>query len=141
MAAQDHSGLCRARKSTGSAARLRRAAPTACGRCNDGSDSDGRRIIGGQRLHRRLSLRPGPETRSLGVEWSQRADSGESLFKLQMATINFFSSSKKKLFSKSNLHYPNLSSLLGLEFRVWRLGSRDKGLGFRGKGLGFRGNL
>ena len=41
-------------------------------------------------------------------------------------------SSKKQLFSKSNLHSPNLGPLLGLGFKVWRLGSRDKGLGFRG---------
>ena len=45
--------------------------------------------------------------------------------------INFFFSSQKQLFSKSNLHSPNLGPLLGLGFRVWRLGSRDKGLGFR----------
>ena len=45
--------------------------------------------------------------------------------------IKFFFSSKKQLFSKLNLHYPNLCPLLGLGFRVWRLGSRDKGLGFR----------
>ena len=45
--------------------------------------------------------------------------------------IKFFFSSKKQLFSKSNLHSPNLGPMLGLGFRVWRLGSRDKGLGFR----------
>ena len=45
--------------------------------------------------------------------------------------IKFFFSSKKQLFSKSNLHSPNLGPMLGLGFRVWRLGSRDKGLSFR----------
>ena len=45
--------------------------------------------------------------------------------------IKFFFSSKKQLFSKLNLHSSNLCPLLGLGFRVWRLGSRDKGLGFR----------
>ena len=45
--------------------------------------------------------------------------------------IKFFFSSKKQLFSKSNLHSPNLGPLLGLGFKVWRLGSRDKDLGFR----------
>ena len=45
--------------------------------------------------------------------------------------IKFIFSSKKQLCSKSNLHSPNLCPLLCLEFRIWRLGSRDKGLGFR----------
>ena len=45
--------------------------------------------------------------------------------------IKFIFSCKKQLFSKSNLHTPNLFPLWGLEFRVWRLGSRDTGLGFR----------
>ena len=49
----------------------------------------------------------------------------------QRETIKFIFSSKKQLFSKSNLHSPNLGPLLGLGFRVWRLGSTDKGLGFR----------
>ena len=81
----------------------------------------------------------------------------------QRETIKFIFSSKKQLFSKSNLHSPNLCPLgsgpryqflshvlrakkcdtnhiprataycplLGLGFRVWRLGSTDKGLGFR----------
>ena len=51
--------------------------------------------------------------------------------------INFFFSSKKQLFSKLNLDSPNLCPLLGLGFRVWRLGSRYKGLGPRVQGLGF----
>ena len=42
--------------------------------------------------------------------------------------INFFFSSKKQLFSMSKSHSPNLGPLLGLGFRVWRLGSRNKGL-------------
>ena len=33
-----------------------------------------------------------------------------------------------------NLHFPNLGTLLGLGFRVWSIGSRDKGL----RGSGFR---
>ena len=45
--------------------------------------------------------------------------------------IKFIFSSKKQLFSKLHLHSPNLCPPLGLELRVWRLGSRDKGLGFR----------
>ena len=55
--------------------------------------------------------------------------------------INFFFSSKKQLFSKWKLHYPNLCPLLDLGFRVWMLVSRDKGQGFRVWGWGFRGNL
>ena len=59
--------------------------------------------------------------------------------------IIFFSSSKKQLFSKSNLHSPNLGPLLGLgfrpNFRVWRLGTRIKGLVFGVWGLEFQGNL
>ena len=51
-------------------------------------------------------------------------------------TIKIGFSSKKQLFSKLNLHSPNFAPLLDLGFRVWRLGSRDKGLGFRVKGLG-----
>ena len=43
----------------------------------------------------------------------------------------FFSSSKKQLFSKSYLHSPNLSQLLGLGFSVQGGGSKDEGLGFR----------
>ena len=48
--------------------------------------------------------------------------------------IQFFFSSKKQLFSKLNLHPPNLGPLLDLGFRVWRLGC----LGFIVYGLGFR---
>ena len=54
-------------------------------------------------------------------------------------------SRKKHLFSKSNLHSPNLGPLLGLgfrpNFRVWRLGTRNKGLGFGVWGFEFQGNL
>ena len=50
-------------------------------------------------------------------------------------------SSKKQLCSKWKYHSPSLGPLLGLRFRVWRLGSRDKGLGFSVQCLGIRGNL
>ena len=70
----------------------------------------------------------------------------QKCYKLQLhiwhlRMINFFFSSKKQLFSKWKLHYPNLCPLLDLGFRVWMLVSRDKGQGFRVWGWGFRGNL
>ena len=54
----------------------------------------------------------------------------ENLNAEQDLMIKFIFSSTKQLFSKWNLHTPNLCPLRGLEFRVWRLGSRVS-LGFR----------